>query len=284
VLKLGSHVSISGGYDKAVEKAAVLGCNAFQMFMRNPRSFKRKNPDTQEVEAFLKARDDHKIQSVVAHQVYASNLASNDKNFHYFTIKEFIKDIELAQLLGIKLIVTHPGSFKGGDYSQGFLRIISALKKIVKKLPEDMMILLENVSGSGHWLGSRFSEIGYIIDSLDNPDNIGLCLDTCHAWGAGYDLHSKAGLDSTLKEIDKTIGVDKIKVVHLNDTNENLGSRKDRHLGIGHGHIGYEGFSNIINHPYLKDCVFIIETPRDDQEKDDLENLNVLRKLYKRKS
>jgi deoxyribonuclease-4 len=279
LLRLGVQVSISGKIYKAVDRAAELGCNTMQIFSRNPRSFRRKPHDKPDIEEFRKRRSQAKISPLVIHTVYTLNLASANKRFYRFSIRDFIRDLQDAQALGAELVVTHVGSFKRSSYEQGLNRVIGALEKILARTPASITLLLENISGSGHWIGSRFSEMAYIIDKLGKPSNLGICLDTCHVFSAGYNIREEEGLSGMVGEIDSLIGIDKLKIIHLNDTRDKLGSRRDRHWDIGQGEIGKEGFKRFINHPSLRDIPFILETPKK-KDDDDARNLEVVRKLY----
>ncbi len=280
MLRLGVQVSISGRLSKAVERAKVLGCNTIQIFSRNPRSFKRVLRAEEEIEEFKKKRREARIYPLFIHTVYTLNLASSDTRFYRLSIRDFIRDLRDAQDLGAEFIVTHIGSFKRSSRQKGIKRVIRALENILGKMPSSLTLLLENTSGSGHWLGADFKEIAYIINSLGKPKKIGVCLDTCHAFSAGYNLREAKGLRELLREIDCYIGLDRLRLIHLNDSQDKLGSYKDRHFHIGEGYIGEEGFRRIINHTQLKNLPFILETPKK-KEEDDFRNLEKVRRLYK---
>ena len=279
MLKLGVQVSIAGKIYKAVDRARELGCNTMQIFSRNPRSFKRKYLNKKDIEEFRKRRKEAKINPLIIHTVYTQNLASSNKRFYNLSIRDFIKDLGEAQSLGAEFVITHMGSFKKSTLKDGLRRVILALERILRKTPYNINILLENTSGSGHWLGSKISQIGYIIENLGKPKNLGMCLDTCHAYCAGYDIRTEKGLNILLEEIEHFVGIERLKVIHLNDTKDPLSSHKDRHWHIGEGRIGLEGFKRIINHPLLKRLPFILETPKKEEE-DDLRNLETVRRLY----
>jgi len=279
LLRLGVQVSIAGKISKAVDRAAELGCNTMQIFSRNPRSFRRKPQDGEDIRDFRKRREEEKIYPLAIHAVYTQNLASSNKIFHRISIRDFIRDLGDAQNLGAELVVTHIGSFKRSTYQEGTRRVIKALDTILKRAPYGITLLLENTSGSGHWLGSRFSELAYIIDKLRGPKNLGICFDTCHAFSAGYNIRDEEGLSGLISEIESLIGMDRLKLIHLNDTKDKLGSHKDRHQDIGQGQIGLDGFRRIVNHPKLNKTPFILETPKKADE-DDLRNLETVRSLY----
>ena len=282
MLKLGVHVSIAGKIHRSVDRAVELGCNTMQIFSRNPRQWRRVTLDEEEVKLFRQKVKEAKIDPVIVHIPYTLNLATVKRSFYKITIREFIADLVEADRLGADYLVTHMGSHKGGTEKGGLLRVANALNKIIKETKGvRTKILLENTSGSGSWLGYKFSHQSFIFNRLSNPQRLGLCLDTAHAWAAGYDIKNLKGLNGLLDEIDKEVGIDKLKAIHLNDTQEELGSLKDRHFAIGQGEITKLGFSRIINHPVLRDLPFILETPKKSQE-DDIENLKVVKKIYKK--
>ena len=281
MLKLGVHVSIAGKIYKSVDRAVELGCNTMQIFSRNPRQLRKTTLGEEEIELFKKRVKQAKISPVIVHIPYTLNLASTKHSFYKITIREFIIDLIEADKLGADYLVTHMGSYKGGTEEGGLLRIANALNKIIKETNDvKTEILLENTSGSGRWLGYKFSHHKFVLDRLNKPQRVALCLDTAHTWAAGYDIKNLKGLNNLLDEIDEEVGIDKLKVIHLNDTQEELGSLKDRHFNIGQGKIGRLGFSRIVNHPKLRDLPFILETPKNDQQ-DDLNNLGVVKKIYK---
>lgn len=281
MLKLGIHVSIAGKIYKSAERAADVGCNTMQIFSRNPRQLRNTSLDEEDIKIFRKKVKQAKIDPVVVHIPYTLNLASSKHSFYKITIREFIIDLLEVDKLGAKYLVTHMGSFKGGTEKGGLLRVANALNKILKETKGvKTKILLENTSGSGCWLGYKFSHHKFILERLNDPKRVGVCLDTAHTWAAGYNIRDLKGINAMLDEIKSEIGINKIKVVHLNDTKEDLNSLRDRHANIGQGQIGKNGFSRIINHPMLRNVPFILETPKDCQG-DDLDNLNIIRSLYK---
>ena len=281
LLKLGVHVSIAGKIYKSIDRAAELGCNTMQIFSRNPRQWRKGFLSDEDVEEFKKRVKKSRINPVVIHIPYSLNLATPTKSFYKITIKEFISDLLEADSLGADYLVTHMGSYKGGTEKGGLLRIVQALNKILKETKAvKTKVLIENTSGSGHWLGYKFSHHKVIFDGLNRPEAVGLCLDTAHAWAAGYKINEPRGLKNLLDEIEQEVGLEYLKVIHLNDTQEELGSLIDRHYAIGKGSIGRNGFNLIVNHSKLRELPFILETPKDSDDADK-ENLNAVRKLYK---
>ena len=280
-MKLGVHVSIAGKIYKSIDRAVELGCNTMQIFSRNPRQWRKTLLSDEDVERFKNKVKKSNISPVVIHIPYLLNLATVKKSFFKITIREFIADLIEADRLQADYLVTHMGSYKGGTEEGGLSRVIQALNKILKETKGvKTEVLLENTSGSGHWLGYKFSHQKIILDGLNRPETVGICLDTAHVWAAGYKMNEPRGLKALLDEIDQEVGLERLKVIHLNDTQEELGSLRDRHFDIGGGKIGRKGFSLIVNHPKLRELPFILETPKnsDDEDKD---NLKVVRELYK---
>lgn len=280
MLKLGVHVSIAGKIYKSLERASEFGCNTMQIFSRSPRQWRKSEIDPEDIAIFRKKLKEKNISPVVVHIPYTLNLASARQKFYKITIKDFIADLIEADKLGAGFLVTHMGSYKGGSEQGGLLRVVNALKKILKETKGvKTTILLENTSGSGRWLGANFWHQKFVLDQLNRTKRVGICLDTAHAWAAGYEINNAVGLNGLLREIDRDVGLERLAVIHLNDTQEELGSRLDRHFAIGEGKIGRKGFKLIVNNPKLRKVPFILETPKKD-DGDDKRNLEVVRKLY----
>ncbi len=276
---LGVHVSTEGKIYEAVERAHQLGCNTMQIFSRNPQRWRDNFLEPKDIEEFKKRQDEFKIKPLFIHISYLINLASPNPRLYEASIEAYIEDILEAGLLKADYIVTHMGSHKETSEQAGIKRLIDALNIIIEKTKNSPVgIMLENTSGSGSWLGYKFSHQREIIEGLKRKERIGLCFDTAHAYLAGYDIATKDGLGNTLDEIDKLVGINFIKLIHLNDAKGELGSRHDRHEHIGKGNIGLEGIKRIINHPKLRNLPFILETPKKTKE-DDMMNLNTVRKL-----
>lgn len=276
---LGVHVSISGKIYEAVDRAHSLGCNAMQIFSRNPRQWRQLKLSAQDIEEFKKRRKQYKIDWIVVHIPYLINLASPYKHLYKKSIKAYVEDLNEAHQLGAEFLVTHMGSHAKTLELAGIDRFADALNVIFDKTTAiKTRLLLENTSGSGSWLGYKFIHQKMIYARVKQSERLGLCLDTAHAFAAGYDLKSEVGLDSLLYEIEELIGIDKLKVVHLNDSKKDFASRLDQHEHIGKGKIGLLAMRRIIKHPKLKDSIFILETPKMGLE-DDKANLATVRKL-----
>lgn len=283
MFKLGVQVSIAGKIYHSIDRAKKLGCNTMQIFARNPRQWRKGTLSEEDIKLFKEKAAKAKINPVVIHIPYTLNLASAKEGFYKITIREFTEDLLEADKLGAHYLVTHMGSHKGISLEKGLDKIVEALKKILANTKGvKTKVLLENTAGSGRWVGYTFSHHKYILEKLNWSERVGLCLDTAHAWAAGYKISEPKGVDSLLSYIDKQVGMKKLKVVHLNDNPEELGSRRDRHFDIGKGKIGKQGFYHLINHPCLKKAAFILETPKK-SDKDDIRNLNTVRSLHEHK-
>ena len=277
---LGSHVSIAGSIYESIDRAVSLGCNTMQIFSRNPRGWQVTKLSSSDVEEFKKRRKEKGISPVIVHIPYIINLASGDDKLYNKSISAYIEDIERAGLLGAEYFCTHLGSHGGRGEDWGIKRFTDGLNEVLKSASQDVTILLENTSGSGSWIGSKFEHLGKIINGVKKNDKLGVCLDTCHTFTAGYDFRTEKGLRNLLKEFDRIVGLDRLRLIHLNDSKGKAGSNIDRHEHIGKGEIGLEAFRRFINHPKLKDLPYILETPKK-TPKDDPMNIAVVKKIAK---
>ena len=282
-MKIGCHVSIAGGIENSVGRAEKLGCNTMQIFSKNASTWREKVLKTQEIESFRDNLKKSNISPVFIHTSYLINLASPSEELYFKSIAAFLEEMKRAELLLVEpYLIVHPGAHRGAGEEYGMQRIIRALNLIFEKSVELNLrtrILLENTAGSGTNLAYTFRQLKRMVEGAGDSQRIGgLCLDTCHAYAAGYDLTGKEGLEQTLEEIDRNLGLGQLKVIHLNDSRYPLGSRKDRHMHIGKGYIGLEGFQELVNHKYLKDLPFILETPKI-SEQDDGENISLVKSL-----
>lgn len=278
--RIGVHVSIAGKIWESLERAKSLRCNTMQIFSRNPRGWQASELKTADIERFKSLKEAYDIRPIAVHIPYIINLASPDERLYKKSIIAYMEDLERVDLLGAEYFVTHLGSHVGAGEKGGIKRFSRALNDIINSVKPRAMILLENTAGSGSWIGYKFEHIKRIISAIYKPDRVGVCLDTAHTFEAGYDIKTKIGLERTLKDFDRLIGTELIKVIHFNDSISALGSNVDRHQDIGRGMIGLEAMGRIINHPKLKDAAIIMETPKE-SDKDDRRNLAVVRRLLK---
>ncbi len=279
-MRIGVHVSIAGKIYEAIDRGRELGCETIQIFSRNPRGWKVAKLDPGDAAEFRRRKERAGIFPVLIHIPYLINLASPDVGLRKKSISAYIDDLKRADMLGAEYFVTHLGSHVGTGEDAGIERFIESLNKIMKAAKCKCTILLENTAGSGSNLGYKFEHIKKIISGIDDKDHIGVCLDTEHAFAAGYDIASKKGLGDTLKKFDALIGLERLKAVHFNDSMVELGSRKDRHQHIGDGKIGKTGMKRIVTHPKLRHLPFVMETPKKGPE-DDLRNIGIIRRFCK---
>ncbi|MEA3238384.1 MAG: deoxyribonuclease IV [Candidatus Bipolaricaulota bacterium] len=286
---LGCHLSIGKGFSKTLDEAESLGTNAIQIFSHNASSWRMKEITGEIATSFQQRFARSSVEFIVIHTMYLLNLASPDDALYDRSILSLEEEIRRAGILGIDQIVTHIGAHKGSGIEAGIAHIITAFDHVlasdVAREYPSVRVLLEDTAGGGTTMGTKFSELGAIIDGLDDPSRVGICLDTCHAFAAGYELPTPAGLQETLDEFDREIGLDHLELIHLNDSKFPLGSRHDRHAHIGFGEIGIAGISQMVNHPSLRDLPFILETPKEINGKDgaDAVNLIQVRSLRKEK-
>lgn len=267
---IGKHVSISGGIDKSLKRAHDIGCNSMQIFVKNPRGWKAKDLEDSEVESFKKKREKYNINPVVVHAAYLINLASPKDELWEKSISALKSEYIRSNRLGAEYLVFHPGSHTGSGLNTGVDRIAAALNRILdEKEDNQTMILLENTAGAGSSIGEEFSELKSIIDKVDKSDKLGICIDTCHAFAAKYDLRKEESLENLIDDIDEAIGLENLKVIHINDSKYSCCSNKDEHAHIGEGKIGKEAIKRLINHPRLRELPFILETPWFEGNKDE---------------
>jgi len=252
-----------------------------QIFSRNPRGWQVSELSGADVAEFKRLKAKYGIKPVAVHIPYIINLATPEGKLYEKSIDAYVEDIKRADELGAEYFVTHLGSHTGSGEENGIRRFSKARAEILKKAGPKTMVLLENTAGSGSWIGYKFEHLKRIMDDLGSLSKlVGVCLDTAHTFEGGYDIRTKAGLDSTLKKLDKLVGIERVRVVHFNDSLSQLGSHVDRHQHIGKGNIGLAAMGRIINHPLLKGAAFIMETPKE-SDKDDKRNMAVARKLVR---
>jgi len=264
LIKLGLHVSISGTLDNAPDNAREFACDTFQMFTRNPRGWKFSRLDEQEVQGFRKKTREFDLSPVVTHMPYLPNLSSPKKAIYNKSVKSLSAELDRCGVLGIPYVVTHLGSHLGKGADVGLGNLVSAINFALDNNKNDVMLLLENTAGTKNSMGSTFEDIRRIVDGIDDKKRIGICLDTAHAFAAGYDIRTPDGVDQTLRKFELTIGLGRLKVIHLNDSKGELGCGRDRHEHIGLGYIGEEGFRALFKHEAIRALPFILETPIDD--------------------
>jgi len=281
---LGIHVSIAGGVYESITRAQELGCTAIQIFARDPRQWRRTKLKAGDIEEFRRRRASSGIEKVFIHIPYLINLASPLHRLFRGSITAYAQDMREARSLGAEYMVTHMGSHMKSGEKRGLKKISIALNRILELTAgSPVKILLENTAGAGSWLGYTFEHHAAIIDKIEQKDRIGVCLDTCHAYAAGYDLAGESGYVRLMNEIDRCVGLKRLALVHLNDTRDSLGSHRDRHEHIGKGNIGIAGFRRMVCDKRLAHAAFVLETPKD-SETADKSNLRVVKRLMKQSS
>lgn len=257
----GSHISSSGGYKAMAQQAVKLGANTFAFFTRNPRGGKAKDIEQSDIDEFLIAAKENNFGKIVAHASYTMNLCSSQQNLREWGTEILRDDLQRMEYTPNNYYNFHPGSHTGQGADVGIKQISDALNAVLTPSLETT-VLLETMAGKGSEVGCRFEEIKAIIDSTEHSEKLGVCLDTCHVWDAGYDIVNN--LDAVLESFDNIIGLDRLCAIHCNDSMNDCGAHKDRHAKLGEGFIGLDAFKRIVTHPALKDKPFVLETPNDD--------------------
>lgn len=259
---IGAHVSIAKGFKKAAQISVDIGANTFQFFSRNPRGGNAKEFNEKDMAAFQKIREENNFGKLLAHAPYTMNLAAANEDTYEFAKMVIREDVKRMDSIGVEYICFHPGSHVGGGVEEGTRKIIEGLNQAITG-DENITVLLETMSGKGTEIGRSFEEIRAIIDGVEHNERMGVCMDTCHIFSAGYDIVND--LDGVLDEFDRVIGLDRLKTIHLNDSMMPFGKNKDRHAGICEGEIGMKALLEVVNHPKLRDIPFFLETPYDDE-------------------
>ena len=278
-MKIGAHVGASGGLTTAFERAQAIGAETIQIFGAPPQMWRRRKIRPDECEAFQAQIAETGIDPVFLHGVYLINLANPElltKSTDALT-----GDLQLSSAIGAKGVIFHVGSHKGAGFEKVLPQIKDALLKVLDETPDDAWIILENSAGMGGSVGSKFSELGAIMQAVKSP-RLKVCLDTEHAYAAGYDVANKKGLNAAMKEFDSEIGLDQLVAVHANDSKIPLGGGVDRHDNIGEGHIGREGFEVIMAHKAFRQVPFLLEVPGFEKDGPDKPNVEILKKIRKK--
>jgi deoxyribonuclease-4 len=275
---VGVHVSIAGGVDRAVNRAVEKGCDVFQIFSRNPRGWASRELSAQEAKRFAEKVESSGLRLAVDHMPYLPNLASPKDDVYAKSLQALVEELQRCRALRIPYLVTHLGSHLGSGWEAGLERIAGAIEYAFSQTKDsEVVLLLENTAGGENSMGSSFKDIGAIVERLEGK-RLGVCLDTCHLFAAGYELRRAEGVEETLDAFDQEVGLKLLKLIHLNDSAGSLGSRLDRHAHIGLGEIGEEGMMAILSDENLKELPMILETPVDNV-RDDVGNLRVVRRL-----
>ena len=278
--ELGAHMSIAGGLHLALERGAALGCFAVQIFVKNQRQWAARPLGDDEARAFRAARRSTGVPAVFAHASYLINLASPDPIAWERAVSFFTDELERAEALGLSCVAIHPGSHLGAGIEAGLDRVARAVREVLRRTRGyRVRVALENTAGGGGTVGRTFGELGALLTRLQGARRVGVCLDTCHLFAAGYDIRSAAGYHAAMDECAREVGMSRVLAFHLNDARASLGSGLDRHEHIGRGHLGLPAFRLLLNDPRFATVPKVLETPKDPEPQADLRNLATLRRL-----
>ncbi len=276
-MRIGAHMSISGGVHRALERAKTLGCETIQIFTKSPGNWRLPPLSDPDLERWRFLGSKSGLRPVVAHDCYLVNLASPDDALRRRSLETLEGEVRRALTLGIRLFVIHPGAHRGAGQKKALKLISGALARILDRCPApDFRILLETTAGQGTAVGYRFEHLAHILEQCPERDRLGVCLDTCHVFAAGYDIRTREGYESVMEEFDRLVGLEKLLVIHANDSKRELGSRVDRHEHIGRGRIGKDPFGFLLSDERLRNLPFIIETPKGAGLRRDRRNLGTL--------
>jgi deoxyribonuclease-4 len=280
---LGAHLSVAGGVDKAFDRAEAINCTAFQIFTKSNRQWKTAPLETETIAAYHHRQAQTGLAPVICHASYLINLGAPDETIWQKSMNALVIELERCEQLKIPYLVLHPGAHMEQGVEAGISRVVEALDTVHTRLPNyAVKIALEITAGQGTTLASNFDEMAAMLAQTAQSERLAVCFDTCHALAAGYEFRTPAAYQAMLDDFDRTIGLERLTVIHVNDSEKDLGSRVDRHAHIGQGCIGLEPFGYFLNDPRLRHLPFLLETPKDDDPGDDIRNLEALRSLLER--
>lgn len=277
--KLGAHESVSGGLHLAFERIKRVGGEALQIFTRNQRQWTPVELKEEEVLLYREAHEKSGSMPVASHGSYLVNFATAKEELLKKSTRAFVLELQRCQQLEIPYVVLHPGSHGGDGVEVGLNRFVAGLDHAIEQSETEVEVLIETTAGQGTGLGASFEELAYILQNSQHSSQLGVCVDTCHVFAAGYDIRSAESYNAAISELDHQVGLQRVKFFHLNDSKKELGSRVDRHEHIGKGAIGLAGFKNLLNDPRFADLPMTLETPKGDDLKEDRQNLKTLRSL-----
>jgi deoxyribonuclease-4 len=278
----GAHMSIAGGHHLALLEAQALGCQTVQLFTKAPSQWSAKPIDPEQARLFRATLRRTRLRQPLIHDSYLINLASPDEALYRRSLEAFIDELDRAELLGVRYLVTHPGAHLDSGEETGLARVAAALDEIHSRRPNlRVRVLLETTAGQGSSLGHRFEHLARILSLVADPGRLGVCLDTCHVFAAGYALAPAVEYETTMRHLDRVVGLRRVRAFHVNDSLRPLGSRVDRHSHIGKGELGLEPFRLLVNDPRFRNRPMVLETPKEegDNKEMDAVNLGVLRGL-----
>jgi deoxyribonuclease-4 len=277
-MKIGAHVRTAGGVDLAVDRAQEIGAETIQIFSGAPQAWRRKTYKPEEVDSYKEEVGETGIEPAFIHGLYLVNLASQNPDLLAKSLDALTEEMQAAHLLGARGVIFHLGSHKGAGYDQCVEQLIEYVGRVIDATPDDTWLVLENSAGQGGSIGSSFAELGRILRD-SGSDRVKVCIDTQHAFAAGYDWTTKEGTAKTMDEFHKEVGLDNLVAVHANDSKCELAGGRDRHENIGEGHIGRQGFLNILSHPAFAEVPFLLEVPGFDDSGPDARNVDILKSI-----
>ena len=280
-MRIGAHVSAAGGIDKAIDRALDIGAETIQVFGSGPQTWRFKPYPPDAVAAFVEKARENDIRPVFVHAIYLINLGTPDSINLEKGMTSLVQYMKLAADIQAAGVIFHGGSHRGAGFESVLPQTVMALQRVLTESPEGPFLVLENSAGMGNHIGAGFQEMRRVLEGVGG-DRIRVCLDTMHAFAAGYDVATRDGVEKTLEEFDRELGLERLVAIHANDAKVELASGVDRHENIGEGHIGIEGFEAIMGHPALREIPFILEVPGFDQTGPDQKNLGILKKIRDR--
>ena len=277
----GAHVSVSGGIHTAIDRAEAMGADAVQVFTQSPRTWRPTNHDPANFERFKKRRAEAAIEGVVCHALYLVNLAAPDDAVYEKSVAALVNTMDVACAIEADGVVFHVGSHLGAGLEAGLDRALPALEQALEHCSDTTWLLIENSAGAGGTIGRSIAELALLVDRLDRHPRVGICLDSCHLWVSGVDVTDPAALDACLDEVDESIGLERLRALHVNDAEAELGSNRDRHANVGEGVLG-EGLGVFLANPRLQGLPTILEVPGKDGHGPDADEIRKLRELHAR--
>jgi deoxyribonuclease-4 len=278
---LGAHVSVSGGIHTAIDRIEAMGGDAVQVFTQSPRTWRPTNHDPASFERFKERRAEAGVGAVACHALYLLNLASPKKDFYSKSVDALKNTVDVACAIEADAVVFHVGSHQGAGFEAGLERVVPALAEALERCNDTTWLCMENTAGAGGTIGRSLEELAALYDALDGHPRLGICLDSCHLFASGYDVTDRAELDRLLAELDSSIGLDRLRCLHVNDSKAPLGSNRDRHDNIGDGLMG-EKLGAFLAHPKLQGLPALLEVPGVSGHGPDAEQVKKLKKLYAR--
>jgi deoxyribonuclease-4 len=294
-VRFGAHVSSSGGISNAIGRGSALGCEALQVFTHNPRTWRPINHTPEQIAAFREGAAAAGMGPLVSHGLYLINLGAPDRevptgppgkpatktrNIYRSSIESLMQHLSVGEELGLQGVVLHVGSSKGSTEEEAIARIGTGIAEAFDAVPGACAVLLENTAGAGDTIGRTFAQLRAVADAVAHPERLGFCLDTQHRFASGYPVHEPGGIDRVLEEFDLTVGIDRLRCLHLNDSKTAFGSNRDRHENLGDGEIGEAGMRSVLGAPALQGLPVILEVPGIEGEGPDLENMARARRLH----